>query len=196
MSYNVFWHPLSLYPGHPFNCCSRLSWLWHIYYGDTHLWTEKLHRRYGPVVRIAPNELSYIEPQAWYDIYSMKPGRISMSKELEGHVPMDEEGIFTVQDDIEHARIRKSVAAGFSNKSLADQEPRLNRHFDLIIEMLYKQQGEVDISHWMTLFSSDVISDLMFGQSFNSLRCSNHHTMLGLFLLIGEKVNASTGRRI
>lgn len=136
-----------------------------------------MHRKYGPVVRIAPNELSYIEPQAWYDIYSMKPGRISLSKELEGHVPMDEEGIFTVQDDIGHARIRKLIAAGFSNKSLTDQEPRLNRHFDLIIKMLARSHGKVDISHWMTLFSSDVISDLMFGQSFNSLHRGDHHTV-------------------
>jgi hypothetical protein len=30
---------------------------------------KKLHDRYGPVVRIAPGELSYNDPDAWQDIY-------------------------------------------------------------------------------------------------------------------------------
>ena len=33
---------------------------------------KDLHDIYGPVVRIAPNELSFISPKAWNDIYSDK----------------------------------------------------------------------------------------------------------------------------
>ena len=41
-----------------------------------------LHANYGPVVRIAPNELSYIEPQAWEDIYTRtKLGKLSFPKD-------------------------------------------------------------------------------------------------------------------
>lgn len=29
----------------------------------------KLHKKYGPVLRIAPDELSYASAQAWQDIY-------------------------------------------------------------------------------------------------------------------------------
>lgn len=32
---------------------------------------KKLHDEFGPVVRIAPSELSYIDSRAWQDIYGL-----------------------------------------------------------------------------------------------------------------------------
>lgn len=34
-----------------------------------------MHEKYGEVVRIAPDELSFISPGAWNDIYGIKSGK-------------------------------------------------------------------------------------------------------------------------
>ena len=40
---------------------------------------KALYDIYGPVVRVAPNELSFITPEAWNDIYCDKPHGLEQS---------------------------------------------------------------------------------------------------------------------
>lgn len=62
--YNVFFHPLREYPGPLLSRAHRLVWDYHAFNGDLLRYVVRLHETYGEVVRIAPNELSYITPQA------------------------------------------------------------------------------------------------------------------------------------
>lgn len=67
--YNLFFHPLKDYPGPWYAGATRL---WYIFKGlrGYHKYAIKdLHERYGLVVRVAPDEISYIHPNAWNDIY-------------------------------------------------------------------------------------------------------------------------------
>ncbi|KAF9444561.1 cytochrome P450 [Macrolepiota fuliginosa MF-IS2] len=71
VSYRLFLHPLSRFPG---PCLAAATNYYAAYYD---LWIEggqveqleKLHRIYGPVVRIGPNQLHFDDPQAFGDIY-------------------------------------------------------------------------------------------------------------------------------
>ncbi|EJT72979.1 hypothetical protein GGTG_09830 [Gaeumannomyces tritici R3-111a-1] len=70
--YNVYFHPLAGYPGPVAYRASEIPRLIQEVAGNTvHKWTE-LHAKYGPVVRIAPGQLSYISNDAWRDIYAAK----------------------------------------------------------------------------------------------------------------------------
>ncbi|KAL8388156.1 hypothetical protein RB595_009417 [Gaeumannomyces hyphopodioides] len=70
--YNVYFHPLAGYPGPVAYRASEIPRLIQEVAGNTvHKWTE-LHAEYGPVVRIAPGQLSYISNDAWRDIYAAK----------------------------------------------------------------------------------------------------------------------------
>jgi hypothetical protein len=40
-----------------------------------------MHLKYGPVVRIAPDELAYIDSEAWKDIYGQRPGKEEVPKD-------------------------------------------------------------------------------------------------------------------
>jgi hypothetical protein len=51
-------HPLAKVPGPLWPAVSRTWQMYHIYRGDIELAERDLHRRYGSVVRIAPNEVS------------------------------------------------------------------------------------------------------------------------------------------
>lgn len=72
--YNVFLHPLRNYPG-PFLCrASFLKWMLVQCQGESNNYLQELHKKYGNVVRIEPNSLSFIDSQAWTDIYGHKTG--------------------------------------------------------------------------------------------------------------------------
>lgn len=69
--YNVCFHPLRNYPG---PLLARATRLYHMYYdlaGVQHLKQKEWHDKYGEVVRVAPDELSYNSAQAWFDICGM-----------------------------------------------------------------------------------------------------------------------------
>lgn len=67
--YNIWFHPLRHYPGPRYAAVSRLWYSSKVFGGHHKYAIKRLHDEYGMVVRIAPNELSYIDPRAWGDIY-------------------------------------------------------------------------------------------------------------------------------
>jgi len=67
--YSVFFHPLRRVPG-PF--LARFSDLWRNIRYFRGSWLDdvvSLHERYGPVVRIAPNEISFVDGEALKQLY-------------------------------------------------------------------------------------------------------------------------------
>lgn len=57
--YNIFPRPLRAYPGPKLWAASRLPWIITSLRSELAWSLLSLHERYGPVVRIAPDELSY-----------------------------------------------------------------------------------------------------------------------------------------
>lgn len=67
--YESLFTPLARIPG-PFAASLSRWWLVkHTRRGDLHRKTIQLHEKYGPLVRIAPNELSVANPSAIKQIY-------------------------------------------------------------------------------------------------------------------------------
>ena len=71
--YDVFYGPLSKYPGPKTWAFSPLPRAASMGRGLESRDMTRLHRQYGPIVRVAPNELSYAAgADAWKDIYGHK----------------------------------------------------------------------------------------------------------------------------
>ena len=72
--YRVFFHPLAHIPG-PF--FAKLTHLWQTksyFTGQWHSDVLKIHRKYGPVVRISPDEISFVDGDAMKRLYGhVKP---------------------------------------------------------------------------------------------------------------------------
>jgi hypothetical protein len=79
--YNVYFHPLRNFPGPVSWAATRIPWAINIFSGTLYLSQDELHKRYGNIVRIAPDELSFINPQAWKDIYTVRNGKELMHKD-------------------------------------------------------------------------------------------------------------------
>ena len=74
LTYNVVLHPLHEFTAPIANRATVLPKLYHLLTGRLPYHVREVHTKYGSVVRIAPNELAFTEPQAWKDIYTRKSG--------------------------------------------------------------------------------------------------------------------------
>ncbi|KIM98614.1 hypothetical protein OIDMADRAFT_128493, partial [Oidiodendron maius Zn] len=77
----IFFHPLKRFPG-PISCvASCLPWAMASFSGNLPDAIAALHSQYGPVVRIAPDELSFIDSSAWKDMMGAHKQRPTMQKD-------------------------------------------------------------------------------------------------------------------
>jgi len=72
--YRRYFHPLSKYPGPFFASITRWWLVKEIWSGKHEEHIRKLHKKYGPIVRIAPNEVAIADPAAVKVIYSTGGG--------------------------------------------------------------------------------------------------------------------------
>ena len=62
--YNIYFHPLSKFPGPKLYAASPIPISWHMLAGDIGFKVKDLNEKYGEVVRIAPDELAFITAAA------------------------------------------------------------------------------------------------------------------------------------
>jgi cytochrome P450 len=131
-----------------------------------------LHERYGPVVRIAPDELSFTTSAAWKVIYGTRSPEFEKCLDGRGIAgpPAKNKGghavaIISAPQD-RHARLRRAISPGFSDRALREQEVFLQAHTDKLIAQLKRNgaAGPLDLVRWFSLTTFDVISDLAFGK--------------------------------
>lgn len=136
----------------------------------------ELHEKYGPVVRTAPNELSFNTAGSWKDIYGFRPGHKQFIKSDfydGGSFANQAHSIVSVRDPNEHGKMRKYLNHAFSERSLKGQEDLVVELIDELISQLGVHGVEdngVDIVNWFELATFDIIGSMAFGESFNGLR--------------------------
>lgn len=74
MIYRLFFHPLSKIPGPRAACLTELWRTRRYMLGGWHQDILDLHEKYGPVVRIAPNEISFVDRDALIRVYGHRSG--------------------------------------------------------------------------------------------------------------------------
>lgn len=185
--YRAFYHPLSKFPGPILWAISQLPQTYYLFRGSLPFKILELHNRYGPVVRLAPNELSFTTTDAWNDIYAKPTKRPQLQKEHTFLPPSTGvSGIIFETDDAEHSRLRhvqhttehflpltcnrRVFSHAFCDKSLRDQEVTVIKYVDQLMVKLQEHTMEpTDMCKWFNLVCFDIIGDLMFSDSFESL---------------------------
>ncbi|KAI0398145.1 cytochrome p450 monooxygenase [Xylariaceae sp. FL0594] len=178
--YNIYLHPLRNFPG-PF--LARATNLWRtrkILTGDLPHTVRRLHEEYGPVVRISPFELSFVESQAWRDIYGHHGGAYEMTKDDRFYRPMGRQVPDSIvsADREHHGFLRRQLSHGFSERALRDQEPVFRHYVDLLMARLeeFARDGRpADMVAWFNFTTFDVIGNLAFGSDFGCLEKSYYH---------------------
>lgn len=184
--YQLYWSPLSCFPGPRLWAISRIPGQLSVLWGHNHLDITALHERYGPVVRISPNELAFNTPQAFRDIYGARPGGC-FAKDRSHYLPPANgvDHLVCAIDNGVHARQRRLLAHAFSERALRDQESLIKGYVDTMIgklqsEITRQDSPRVDIKNWMNYTTFDITGDLMFGESFDCLKDSQLHPWIQL----------------
>lgn len=143
--------------------------------GRNHLDMFEFHKKYGPVARVGPRQLAFFTGQSFKDIYSRTGSRSFKKDPLQYSSPVNGvDHLHSALDDVEHARLRRLLAPGFSGEALKAQEPIVTRYVDAFIRRLRaeSQSGPVDMVRWYNSITFDLTGDLMFGESFGCLETS------------------------
>lgn len=172
--YNVWLHPLSKYPGPFLWRATRLRFLSSFVRGRLPHDIKKLHEQYGDIVRLAPDELSFIDPAAWRDIY---PRNFLRPYEYKDQPPGKTASNLIACTEEEHARFRRILAPAFSERYTAAQEPFVRSHVDKLVSKLEERiedsssrgSTDVDAVEWINYVAFDIIGDLVWGSSFGCL---------------------------
>ncbi|KAJ5385634.1 hypothetical protein N7517_003545 [Penicillium concentricum] len=163
--------PLRRIPGPFWARFTRLWKLLQIYQGSFEKTNIALHKKYGPIVRIAPNEYSIDDPDAVKEIYGQgsqftkSPWYIA-SANPDPNIVKD---LFSERDSKTHASNRRKVASLYSMSNLVQMEPFVNDCTKLLVGKFAKfaEQGRsVDMGHWLQCYAFDVIGNITFGQRF------------------------------
>jgi len=87
---NLFFHPLAKFPGPKLWAASRVPYVVSLLRGNLVHDQQEIHKKYGPVVRMAPDEISFTKEEAWRDIYVHRAGHQDLAKDpvwYKGHLP-------------------------------------------------------------------------------------------------------------
>lgn len=161
---------------------------------------KALHDIYGPVVRIAPNELSFISPKAWDDIYSDKRA-FALERGAIFYGVMGQNTFLGAGHDA-HARMRRVISPAFRPSTVRSYEETMRRYVHLLVERLGflvdknkkacaekkfdavvggHEAAIVDIVRWLNFACFDLAGNFVYGgDPFGCLRRSELHPWVGL----------------
>lgn len=159
--YNIYFHPLRNYPG-PKSWVATPFWYTMLQLrGSCPRDTTEVHKKYGPVVRISANELSFTYPGAWRDIFGHKgAGKPEFEKD-ERYFSAYKEPTIINSDRQYHSFLRKKLNNGFSDSALRQQEPLIQDFLNTLMSGLHEnsQNGKaaLDMTMWYNVSLCSVV---------------------------------------
>ncbi|KAH6603743.1 cytochrome p450 3a17 [Trichoderma cornu-damae] len=178
--HNVWFHPLSKFPGPAHMAAFYLPYLYkNLVSGQIRHTIKKLHRKYGPIVRVGPDHLAIDGSIAWPEVFGLK-GEKEFEKVANFLFEGDTSGIIAAPRDV-HRRQRRQLGHAFSHGALRDQEAVIGKYVDLLMERLSERSDtgkSFNIIHWMNFTTFDIIGHLTYSESFHCLERNGYHPWL------------------
>ncbi|KAH7147578.1 cytochrome P450 [Fusarium sp. MPI-SDFR-AT-0072] len=174
LAYRAFFHRLNRFPG-PF--LARLSAFYPTYLAvdEEHMYLEvqKLHEKYGDIVRIGPTEISIATPSSFRVIHATAS---PVTKAPFYGISHPWTNLLAERRKREHANRRKAWDRAFTTKALKDYEHRVLKYTKLLTERIDDMKGKpFNVSLWVNFYTFDIMGDLAFGKSFNMLENGVEH---------------------
>ncbi|KAK5946777.1 hypothetical protein PMZ80_000920 [Knufia obscura] len=174
--YNAYLGPLSRFPGPK----SRALTVWPLarstWNGADNTDVPNLHKQYGKVVRIAPNQLSFLgDGKTFKDIYGFRHNQTEAKKETRFYArPANRApGLFTA-DGSTHSRQRKIVSHAFSDKALKEQESMLQLWAKKLRSKLAEQATRREQTDMLKITTFDIMADFTFAEPLHMLDNSEY----------------------
>jgi hypothetical protein len=167
--YNLYFHPLAKFNGTWYFAVSDIPNAILQLRGLSQYTLAEAHNRYGDIIRIGPNALSFTSPKAWDALYGFRKGVAALPKDPEFYNPMllGEETI-TRASDVDAIPIRRSMNAAFAHKNLLAQEPMLQEHILRLTAQINNESEKledkgVDLRKWLYVVSTMQANSVVLG---------------------------------
>ena len=129
--------------------------------GKSHDIILDIHNKYGPIVRVAPDELAFQSVSAWNDIGGhRKLGQPEMGKEPVFNEAF-KDNLLGVRSREDHSRMRRILSRGFSASTMQKQEQFLQYYVEKLVKELYKRceggKALLNLETWYSFAAFDII---------------------------------------
>ncbi|KPM46345.1 hypothetical protein AK830_g83 [Neonectria ditissima] len=182
-AYNVWFHPLRAYPGPKLWAATQLVWVYYRVTGQLVWKSIDLHKKYGSVVRVAPDHLSYTTETAWKFIYGLRAVEMEKNNQA-GFSRPGVEGAHAIlsADKANHTRLRRILAPALSEKSIKEYDTTIMHYVDLLVEKLTRLCGKdsVDLNKYFEMTTLDLISDVVCSRPEGALEREDGGTWLDI----------------
>ncbi|CEL09984.1 hypothetical protein ASPCAL13111 [Aspergillus calidoustus] len=178
VTYRLFFHRLGHFPG-PF--WLRTSKIWHVWKARTsqnHFFLEKVHRKYGDVVRTGPSEVTVFHP----DVFMAIDGPSSKCSKAEWYDLLHPNtGLVTTREKDLHKDRRRRWNRGFTPKALVQYKNKVHTPISQLdnciqTDIASGQASELfDLVFWLTF---DRMGEFVLGRSFNMLTNQSWHRII------------------
>ncbi|CAL5868081.1 uncharacterized protein PFLUO_LOCUS2304 [Penicillium psychrofluorescens] len=168
LAYRVYFHPLAHIPGPPL---AKITYLYEWYYdlyrsGQFTFQLRAQHRKYGPVIRINPDEVHIDDPDFFDQVFNQTNGRAEKPlrvAEAFGPYPAT---IGTQSHDLHRVR-RNALNPFFSKKSVTDLVPVMWRPIEILRERLHhvaQTGGMLNMKYIYAAVTLDIINAYCFAR--------------------------------
>ncbi|KAJ4377723.1 hypothetical protein N0V83_000552 [Neocucurbitaria cava] len=171
--YRIFFHPLSKVPGPPLARVTKLWLVWHVRKrAGGPVFFPSLHKKYGPLVRIAPDQVLACSEEAvrlgyaagtrfvkgdWYQVTAAPDKKQRQEMHLD---------LFTEMNMDRYRRQRRAIGPAYSIAGLEKHEALLDGYLEQYIARLKSLEGEkVELAEWAHIYALDALSHVVVSKA-------------------------------
>jgi cytochrome P450 len=135
---------------------------------------ETALKKYGDVVRIAPNELVFFTPQAFYDIYLPTQNGLEIFPKTDfQNRGKNLGGLAWEEDPVRHREAAKKMLPAFSMRNMRAMEPVFTSYIEEFISKM-RELGQakegVELVRWIHWLTMDTSADLTTGEKMGQMK--------------------------
>ncbi|KAJ5368155.1 benzoate 4-monooxygenase cytochrome p450 [Penicillium cataractarum] len=188
--------PLSKIPG-PLSL--KATSIFNKYYelrGQKREWLHELHSRYGEVVTIGPNEVSFASETGLKQIYSSGSKDFLKTELYDLFRQAGQINLFTAIDPHQHASIRKPLADRYSNTNILKSKilDSISERSEAFAE-LASRRASIDVYLFLHAYALDCVTSMLFHPyGTNSLSGTGDKEMVELLSYDDSRIGISKGK--
>lgn len=165
LCFSVFFSPLAKIPGPKSYALTRARLAYEDYAGRRTRKINALHRKYGPAVRVGPNEVSFNSTSALRTIYGAGSGfeRTSFYSMFEAY---GRKNMFSFHSVKEHGERKKMFAHAYAKSAILkpDTASMVENKVKLYLELLERGGRTHEIFSSLHYFAIDNITEFLYGK--------------------------------
>lgn len=171
--YRLYFHPLSKFPGSKIAAATQLYEAYHdLYRGGQYTYViGELHKKYGPIIRISPDEIHISDPEFYDSVYTNANNPRDKWQPTADLFGIPSSLFATCKADLHRAR-RAPLNQFFSRRAILQLSPVITKHVDKLCAHLSKFKKLKQPASLKSLYGAltlDVVTEYSFAQSYSAL---------------------------